>query len=552
MQRSVYIWIVKFGTMRKVTRIIFVRVTCILLISLTTYSCIRFMEKRQEKSMQNIAYQLLERTTKTNALHKIRRNYLTETEALKDTPMTDIRETTYLKYSTARLANDRAVFNVGETIHITVVLKNGFRERKRKGGDILQVRILNEQLQAFAACHVIDHDNGIYTATVGALWPGKHTISITLAFRRELIRAVVVAQYEHKESTSIHGKFVTNKAEEETICHPKPEGLARYNYTEICNLTMDNGGMSWYCGKPSDQKLLCEDWTSIRSVRQKLTSYMSDTDLALVRMGQQNFRNISITVIGKSIHRSTPSTCSSIPARQTWINDIHAGYFCNNKWFPRYCRIPEKLNLQNCLKDKRLILFGDSTLRHWYTYLMNHLKCVSITEKWIKEKWHKRSSCAIKRLNFTMEWIPHAQPFHIGPEWDTNRYTTHSIADYLDGLHREANVVIVIHIFSHVNGYHMSVFRDRMRAISKSTKKILNRSKNAKVFIKGPHTHKLLGSMFTYAYHSIIENEFKDLHDSVYYLDQTALTIAKGNIDVHPGIDVVEAAVKEMLGYICV
>ena len=191
---------------------------------------------------------------------------------------------------------------------------------------------------------------------------------------------------------------------------------------------------------------------------------------------------------------------------------------------PGYCTIPEKINFRKCLKDKRLILFGDPTVKLWYKYIMDPLACVALTENWTKDKWHKRSACAIKRMNFTMEWIPHAQLFYVGREWDTKRYTTHSIASQIDGLANNANVIVVIHMFSHMTGYHQSVFRDRMRVISKSVHNFLQRNKNVHIFIKGPHTHKYKGSFSSYVFRDIIQEEFKDLHDRVVYLNQALLT----------------------------
>ena len=252
------------------------------------------------------------------------------------------------------------------------------------------------------------------------------------------------------------------------------------------------------------------------------------------------------------MERKLLTACSSVPKRHTWSEETLTGFFYNNKWFPQYCTIPEKMNIRKCLKDKRLILFGDSTIRHWYKHLMEDFACVAVTEYWTKEKWHKRSSCEIKRMNFTMEWIPHAQPFHVGLKWDTKRYTTHSIASQIDGLANNANVIVVIHMFSHVSAYHHSVFRDRMRIISKSVHRFLRRNKNAHIFIKSPHTHKHIGSFFGYVYRDIIQEEFKDLQDDIVYLNQADMTIAKINVDVHPPMDIVAAAVKQMLGFVCV
>ena len=85
---------------------------------------------------------------------------------------------------------------MGDRIRVKIITKDGFRIRKRKGGDRLEVRIVNARLKASTAGHVVDYDNGVYMAIVDALWPGKHTITITLTFRRELITAVYAAQYK--------------------------------------------------------------------------------------------------------------------------------------------------------------------------------------------------------------------------------------------------------------------------------------------------------------------------------------------------------------------
>ena len=154
-------------------------------------------------------------------------------------------------------------------------------------------------------------------------------------------------------------------------------------------------------------------------------------------------------------------------------------------------------------------------------------------------------------MNFTLEWIPHAQPFHVGNQWDTKRYTTQSVASRISGLDSSANVIIVIHLYSHFTSYHMTVLRWRMSSISKSVKEYLNLNKNAKIFIKGPHTHKYIWCIFAHVYREIIFEEFKDLYDKVYYLDQADMTIATANEEVHPPDNTVGASVKRMLSYLC-
>ena len=46
---------------------------------------------------------------------------------------------------------------------------------------------------------------------------------------------------------------------EATLCHADHHWLM--NYSSVCNLTQENDGMSWFCGKPTNKKLSCKDWS---------------------------------------------------------------------------------------------------------------------------------------------------------------------------------------------------------------------------------------------------------------------------------------------------
>ena len=71
-----------------------------------------------------------------------------------------------------------------------ISLRNGYNVSRSQGGDHLRVRIFNGQSKAYAAGHVLDHNNGSYTAVLRAIWPGKQTVSLALVYRRETIRAI--------------------------------------------------------------------------------------------------------------------------------------------------------------------------------------------------------------------------------------------------------------------------------------------------------------------------------------------------------------------------
>ena len=60
--------------------------------------------------------------------------------------------------------------------------------------------------------------------------------------------------------------FINGSHKEDTSCHAERRWLTQYS--DICNLTRDNGGMSWYCGKPQNNQISCRDWSFSKYVSQ--------------------------------------------------------------------------------------------------------------------------------------------------------------------------------------------------------------------------------------------------------------------------------------------
>jgi len=204
------------------------------------------------------------------------------------------------------------------------------------------------------------------------------------------------------------------------------------------------------------------------------------------------------------------------------------------------------------LNNKSVLIFGDSTTRQWYTHVLKNWKCTPTSEKWTKDKWHKRAACVNRNDNLTVEWLPHSQPFF---GVDTNRYTRTSIARHLDETGSEAQVIAIVHIYLHTLAYHHSVFREKVRRIRPSVQDLLNRNKYAKVLVKGFHTFydetRLLNDYFAKLYKHILFEEFAGLHDRVVYLDHKDMTDAVGVHARHPPVTVVAAMINQMLSYIC-
>ena len=66
------------------------------------------------------------------------------------------------------------------------------------------------------------------------------------------------------------GRYESGETTEEVLCQPAREYFTPSQ--DVCNLTVANGGMSWYCEKPKNRNLLCKDWMSVSASKETLIS----------------------------------------------------------------------------------------------------------------------------------------------------------------------------------------------------------------------------------------------------------------------------------------
>jgi hypothetical protein len=145
---------------------------------------------------------------------------------------------------------------IGDSINVTIVLYSGYRERRTIGGDYLRVWMAEPSKKAISCAHIIDHNNGSYSAILKALWVGTPDLVISLVNAREAIRAMYAVRKQESTLRYIIGQFKKGTHFENTRCLPTPTVPG---YQHACNLTNLNYGMSWFCGKPSKYGLECKD-----------------------------------------------------------------------------------------------------------------------------------------------------------------------------------------------------------------------------------------------------------------------------------------------------
>ncbi|XP_053392038.1 NXPE family member 4-like [Mercenaria mercenaria] len=447
------------------------------------------------------------------------------------------------------------------------MLHDGYGKRKYSGGDQLRATIGNKELQVSAPCIVIDNRDGTQTVVCEALWSGTSTISVTLAYPRETITAHYRIKTQVLATIHTYGRFKSRSYSEESICHPNHSYLLKHTHnTELCNITYMNSGMPFYCGKPKDKHLLCQDFQFTGSSKPFPELKVSKCEETLLERAQLILKKtIAIDVQKRKKDNNVsfidkPSiTCSMYNSSSLWRSRKPTGFFINGTWHLRHC-LGFKENLYTaCLRNAHLYLFGDSTTRAWYKTIIERFKCKPITEEWHKEKWHKEAECYNKHINFKAGWYPHAQPFLFGNIFEDVRYTLYSTSRRIDNIPRDERAIIVIHLFVHFLVFHHTVFKQRMQIIRKSVESILENNKKSIVMIKGPHTFDgtrfggyRFCDYFGYLYSKILFEVFEGLHERVVILNNRDTTIAqplKG--DHHPPRNIVDAMVDQMLSYAC-
>jgi hypothetical protein len=240
--------------------------------------------------------------------------------------------------------------------------------------------------------------------------------------------------------------------------------------------------------------------------------------------------------------------CNETPHPTTWTETSPLGYFYGNRWRMTRCTgVSTVQDFRKCLKERTLIIFGDSTTRQWYGSINDIMQGVQTSEKWITSKWFKASTSVNREINFTVKWIPNAQPLYT-----INSKLCKSTPTILSEIGSDENVIIVLHMYAHLLFYHNDVFRDRIRKIRQAVSELLERNKLAVIAIKGPHhfnNHKDINDYMGFVFTDILRREFAELRERVIYLDQTDMTTA-GCPGIHPDNYVVEQMVRTMFALV--
>ncbi|XP_014904625.1 NXPE family member 3-like isoform X2 [Poecilia latipinna] len=437
--------------------------------------------------------------------------------------------------------NSGGGWRVGDQLEVLIQITDFHGRPKSSGGDVLLARLHNPTLFAGVAGRVLDHHNGSYTAVFSLLWEGSAHVEVTLVHPSEAVTVLERITQQNPGRVSLKGIFRSGSVTEATACNvclkAPPE--------KLCNFTDIRTGEPWFCYKP--KKLKCEH---------RVIHSFGGFGLKLKPMEDQLFqRGVNMKVL---IQSSGPSNITILPKLKGGsVNAQPAGYYYQGIWRALDGTTVHQLTnnsaISQCLSGKVLHLYGDSTIRQWFEYLISAAPDLKKFD--LKSRTQTGPFMALNYAkNILVTFRCHAPPIRFGNlPVSQARY----IANELDGLVGGENTAIVIGVWSHFSTFPVEVYIRRLLSIRRAVERLLTRAPGTLVIIRtaNPKALSLYETLtnsdwFSIQRDKILRTIFKGVN--VRFVDAWEMTLAHYlPHNLHPQRPIISIMLNVVLSHIC-
>ncbi|XP_018428757.1 PREDICTED: NXPE family member 3-like [Nanorana parkeri] len=426
------------------------------------------------------------------------------------------------KTTECSLMDPRTEYHVGDLIKVFIRARDHQSRPKTYGGDYFQAKLHSPYLKAGVSGSITDHRNGSYTATFLLPWPGICQIFISLVHSSEAIAIF-------KEKRDAHTYLVR----------------VMYSSTDFSSITGKRPELSVISVPPDRTCVLTATRTPRRngsvSVQRAFPAVRTSNTLLVPVM-------LTTPLCRKSFYRDDRGTC-----RPGLSNPDPSGYYYQDKWHSRVCRsqdFPTPAKVTSCLKGKVVYMFGDSTLRQWWEYLVKFVPSLQMLDLHVSYAPGPLLATDAQH-GYLVQWRAHDRPLCMNR---TRVQELRYIANELDNIGGEnVGSVVVINCAAHFVFFPVNYYLKRIVGIRDAVARLLVRSPQTKVIIKSAHTGFLppIGSdWLTWQLDTLMREVFSGLPvtildtwqmNSCHYLPNT----------IHPKMVIVQNMVDLMLSFIC-
>ncbi len=404
----------------------------------------------------------------------------------------------------AIIKDPKPIYQLCDTIELIITARDCNRNVLKSGGDFLWTWIKTDHFKASQTQegNITDVGNGTYIARFTLRWVGDVKPVVAVVRTRQEVEYLRQLREQIPARFANSGYFKFNGSTEIVPCHTTP--WMNLNFTKVkinktrhlCNFTDPATGSPWFCIKPINMPCHAYDFTVGDTDREIL----HDKSKLLIN-SSKTFKYISITpdsitvqvVQGQFVSscelNKTPM-CNSLRGNSIYAssmtNGIKAsGMYYKDVWKPLHCRksIFDKERMIKTLRNKYLLLFGDSTIRQWSEYINATLGADVCTAK-----FSGTSLVYSSRYNISVAFTIHGFPVRGNHNTATS---TEYIANRLDSLQIGGNdVIIVLSVWAHFTVNTLDFYKQRLLGIRNAVYRLQTRHPGTQVFIKSANTRE--------------------------------------------------------------
>ncbi|KAF3694723.1 NXPE family member 3 Protein FAM55C Precursor [Channa argus] len=444
-------------------------------------------------------------------------------------------------------------WHVGDQLEALVQMHDFQGRPKRYGGDFLVARLHSPELGASVVGEVLDHKNGFYSVLFPLIWEGPAQVEVTLVHSSEAVSVLRRLREERPDRVFFKSLFRLGFLSETTVCNMclPPDQQPMCNYTDL------HTGEPWYCYKP---KMLSCDSRINHAKGGYLKNVITNKEALLFQ------RDVNIKV---HIHPSGPDRIGVLPPRKdeghTESSNIipdpiklePSGYYYKDMWRPLGGITVRLFNgsssVIQCLKNKVINMYGDSTVRQWFEYL------VAIVPELKEFNLHSPKNIgplmAIDSThNILLKYRCHGPPIRFTTVMSSElRY----ISNELDGLSGGPDTVVVLSIWAHFSTFPVEVYIRRLRHIRRAIIHLLDRAPGTVIVIRSANLQALDQevSLYNSDWYSlqldkVLRAMFKGMN--VLLVDAWQMSLAHHLPHaLHPPPPIIKNMIDMFLSYVC-
>ncbi|KAM4731267.1 NXPE family member 3 isoform 2-T2 [Anableps anableps] len=447
---------------------------------------------------------------------------------------------------------EKREWHIGDQLEALVQIHDFQGRPKRYGGDFLLARLHSPELGAGVTGTVVDHRNGIYSALFPLLWVGPAQVEVTLVHSSEAV-AVLKHLREHRpDRVFFKSLFRLGFLSETTVCNM----CLPSDQHPLCNYTDLYTGEPWYCYKP--KMLSCD--TRINHAKGGYLKHLLTNKEALLFQSGVNIK-VQIHALGKDRIIVLPPEDNvekeSSSVKTESVQFTPSGYYFKDSWRPLGGVVMRHFNesaaITQCLRNKVINMYGDSTVRQWFEYFITSVP--EMKEINLHSPKNVGPFMAVDTThNILLKYRCHGPPIRFSTVLSSElRY----VSNELDGLSGGPNTVVVLSIWAHFSTFPVEVYIRRLRHIRRALLRLLGRAPGTLVVIRSANLQALDQevSLYNSDWYSLqLDTVLKAMFRGLDVLMVDAWEMSSAHHlphALHPPQAIVQNMIDMLLSYVC-